>query len=115
SLLLQPLLNKDAPASTDDFIPLVRVRTAPSYLGVSSALNINSLKELVELAKAKPGKLTFGTGGVGEINHMAGSLFALAAGIDITHVPYKGEAPAAIDAAAGHVDAVIGSAAGLGQ
>lgn len=115
SLLLQPLLNKDAPVSTDSFIPLVRVRIAATYLGVSPTLQVNTLKELVALAKAKPGKITFATGGVGEINHMAGASFATAAGINLMHVPYKGEAPAATDAAAGHVGMVVGGAPGLSQ
>ena len=61
------------------------------------------MKELIAYAKANPGKLTYASQGVGASGHIAAELFKLHAGIDITHVPYKGAAPAAQDLAAGHV------------
>ena len=63
----------------------------------------NNIKELIAYAKANPGKLTYASQGVGASGHIAGELFKLHAGVDITHVPYKGAAPAAQDLAAGHV------------
>jgi len=108
SLILQPLVQKSALTSVDDFIPLVRVRTSPTYMGVGPAAPVNSVKELVALAKSRPGKLDYATGGVGEVNHMSGAAFALAAGVDIVHVPYKGVLPAITDTAAGHVAIVWG-------
>ena len=71
--------------------------------GAPVACRRRTVKELIAYAKANPGKLTYASQGVGASGHIAGELFKLHAGIDITHVPYKGAAPAAQDLAAGHV------------
>jgi tripartite-type tricarboxylate transporter receptor subunit TctC len=63
----------------------------------------NTFQELVALAKASPGKLTFASPGVGSTNHLSGEMFKLGAGIDIVHVPYKGSGPAITDLLGGHV------------
>jgi tripartite-type tricarboxylate transporter receptor subunit TctC len=63
-----------------------------------------NLKELIALAKARPGKLNFGSSGIGSSNQMAGELFKVMAGINIVHVPYKGNTPAMSDTIAGHVE-----------
>jgi tripartite-type tricarboxylate transporter receptor subunit TctC len=73
-----------------DFAGVSRIANVPSILVVSPALGIRSVKDLVALAKAKPGQLNFSSPGVGSANHLAGELFKTLAGIDAAHVPYKG-------------------------
>ena len=71
---------------------------------VASPRMPGSLRELIALAKAQPGKITYGSGGPGSISHIVGEAFAKAAGISLLHVPYKGNAPALADLSGGHVD-----------
>jgi tripartite-type tricarboxylate transporter receptor subunit TctC len=85
------------------FAPVFLAVTVPNILVVHPSVPANSVKELIAYAKANPGKLTYASQGVGASGHLAGELFKLHAGVDITHVPYKGAAPAAQDLAAGHV------------
>ncbi len=73
-----------------DFAGVSRIANVPSILVVSPSLGIKSVRDLVALAKAKPGQLNFSSPGVGSANHLAGELFKTLAGIDATHVPYKG-------------------------
>lgn len=75
----------------------------PQVLVVTPSLPVNSVKELIALAKAHPGELEYGSAGVGGTGHMAAALFNRAAGIKMLHVPYKGNAPAVIDVMAGRV------------
>ncbi len=77
-----------------DFAPVVQVSETPSVLLTTPALQVTKVSELIALAKAKPGTLHFGSGGVGTSLHLAGELFKAAAGIDLQHIPYKGVAPA---------------------
>ena len=77
--------------------------TSPFILVVNPAVPAKSVKELIALAKAKPGQLNYGSSGSGSSLHMTGELFKLATGTDITHVPYKGTAPALIDLLSGQV------------
>jgi tripartite-type tricarboxylate transporter receptor subunit TctC len=83
--------------------PVSMVMSAPSILAVSNNVPVKTLQELIALAKREPGKLTFGSTGIGGTQHMAGEVFKLRAGVDIVHVPYKGAAPALQDLIAGHV------------
>jgi tripartite-type tricarboxylate transporter receptor subunit TctC len=85
------------------FAPVFLAVTVPNILVVHPSVPANSVKELIAYAKANPGKLSYASQGVGASGHLAGELFKLHAGVDITHVPYKGAAPAAQDLAAGHV------------
>src|SRR4029079_11310859 len=85
------------------FAPVFLAVTVPNILVIHQSVPAKSVKELIAYAKANPGKLTYASQGVGASGHIAGELFKLHAGIDITHVPYKGAAPAAQDLAAGHV------------
>jgi tripartite-type tricarboxylate transporter receptor subunit TctC len=85
-----------------DFQPVVQVTSVPVGMVVHPSLPVRSPKELVALAKAKPGVLNFGSGGVGTPVHMAGELLKLAAHIDIVHIPYKGAGPAFTDLMGGH-------------
>ena len=97
-----------------DFAPIALCFTTPVYLVVHPSVPAKSVKELVALARARPGRLTFASGGNGSSNHLAGELFKSLSGVDLLHVPYKGAGPAMIDVMAGHVDLMFG-AAGLAE
>jgi tripartite-type tricarboxylate transporter receptor subunit TctC len=92
------------------FVPVAAVGTGPSLLVVPTSLPVNSLQELVALAKRKPGELNAGAAGVGSFQHLATELFRMQAGIDIVIVQYKGGGPALTDTIAGQVQMNIGSA-----
>jgi tripartite-type tricarboxylate transporter receptor subunit TctC len=91
------------------FIPVNLIGTGPLALVSSLAFPPKNVRELVELAKAKPGTLTYGTAGNGGINHFATEVFARAAGIKLIHVPYKGGAPALTDVIAGQINFMFGT------
>lgn len=80
-----------------DFVPVALTHVAPRVLVVHPSVPAQNVKELLALAKAKPGTLTFGSSGNGGVNHLAGELMKSMAGVDMIHVPYKGAAPAAVD------------------
>jgi tripartite-type tricarboxylate transporter receptor subunit TctC len=86
-----------------DLQPLTLLAHLPFVLVVNPSLPINSVADLIKLAKQKPGELTFGSGGVGATHHLFGELFSSIAGIKTTHVPYKGTVPALTDVIAGHI------------
>ncbi len=87
-----------------DFAPIVLCVKGANVLSVHPSLPARNLKELIALAKAKPGQLNFASSGLGSSNQMAGELFKMMAGLNIVHVPYKGNAPALIDTVAGNVE-----------
>ena len=87
-----------------DFAPVSLCFSTPLYLVVNPVVPARSVKELIALVRAQPGKLTFASGGTGSSNHLAGELFKFLIGGDIVHVPYKGAGPAMIDVIGGHVD-----------
>jgi len=89
---------------TRDFAPITLVGRVPFMLVVHPTVPAKSVKELVALAKARPGALNFASFGTGTSNHLAGELLKLSAGIALTHVPYKGSAPAIADVIGGHVE-----------
>jgi tripartite-type tricarboxylate transporter receptor subunit TctC len=90
-----------------DFVPVTLVATSPLILVVHPSVAARSLQELVALAKANPGRLNFGSGGVGSTPHLSAELFKSAAGIDAVHVPYKGGAPALNDLIGGQLSFMI--------
>ena len=93
-----------------DFIALTLVgESAGMVIGVHPSLPVKSVKELIALAKAKPGQLTFGSAGNGNTLHLAGELFKAATGTNITHVPYKSATPALNDLLGGHIDMMFAS------
>ena len=105
SLVVNPAIKKSLPYDPiRDFEPISLVFIAPMYLLVRRDLPVNSVKELVDLAKRQPGKLTYASGGVGSTSHLAGELLKTRAGIDLVHVPYAGTGPAVRDVIGGHVD-----------
>jgi tripartite-type tricarboxylate transporter receptor subunit TctC len=87
-----------------DFTPLTMVSTSPAILVANPSLPANNLKELIALAKAKPGKLNFAIGSLGSSVHLAGEAFKMMSGAYIVNIPYKGTAPAIQDVLAGQVE-----------
>jgi tripartite-type tricarboxylate transporter receptor subunit TctC len=85
------------------FAPVSLVASVPIVLVVHPSVEAKSVNELIALARAKPGSLSFGSSGNGSTNHLAGELLKSMAGIDILHIPYKGAAPAMNDLVAGHI------------
>jgi tripartite-type tricarboxylate transporter receptor subunit TctC len=86
-----------------DFTPISFLASTPNVLVVNKKLGVNHLHELIELAKAKPNQLTFGSSGVGTSLHMSGELFKEMAGIQIRHIPYKGRAQSLPDLVSGRI------------
>jgi tripartite-type tricarboxylate transporter receptor subunit TctC len=91
------------------FTPVTILGTGPVVLAVTAKLPVNSLKELLVLAKEKPGQLNYASAGVGSFQHLASSLFKLQSGLDIVHIPFKGGGPAMVDVIAGNTQIAIGS------
>jgi tripartite-type tricarboxylate transporter receptor subunit TctC len=85
-----------------DFTPIVLIGFAPNVIVVHPSLPARSMKELIALARARPGQINYASNGVGTLSHLAMELVKHQAGIDFVHVPYKGGAPAIIDTVAGH-------------
>jgi len=90
-----------------DFQPITLVALVPNMLSVNPALPAKSVKELVALAKAKPGTINFGSGGNGSAAHLAGEYFKLMSKTAITHIPYRGTSPAVTDLIAGQIQMII--------
>ena len=86
-----------------DFTPITLVATTPLVIVANKDVPVKSVRELIDYAKANPGKLNFGSGGVGTSNHLAGEMFKHSTGTDLTHVPYKGTPAAYTDLMSGRV------------
>jgi tripartite-type tricarboxylate transporter receptor subunit TctC len=86
-----------------DFTPITYLGYVPNVLVVKSSLPVNSVAQLISLAKANPGQMTYGSSGIGSTQHLAGALFAKIAGIELNHVPYKGSGQAIIDLLGGQI------------
>jgi len=91
------------------FAPVAIMATGPNVLAVNPRLPVNSVAELVALAKEKPGELEYASAGIGSFQHLGGELFKLTAGVNLLHVPYKGGGPAMQDVISGHVRIVFSS------
>lgn len=102
--VINPSLRRNLPYDTQkDFSPIAVVATAPNALVVSKDFPARSVAELIAMAKREPGKLSFGSSGIGGANHLSGELFKQMADIKIAHIPYKGAAPAMNDLIGGHI------------
>jgi tripartite-type tricarboxylate transporter receptor subunit TctC len=102
--VINPSLFRKLPYETQkDFSPIAVVATAPNALFVNKDFPAKTVAELVAMAKQDPGKLSFGSTGIGGANHLSGEMFKQMAGIDIVHIPYKGAAPAMNDLLGGHI------------
>ena len=93
-----------------DFAPVALATAAPNVLVVHPSVPAKSVKELVALAKSRPGQLNFASAGTGTAPHLSGELFNAMAGVKMTHVPYKGSPPAVLDLVAGSVDVMFSPA-----
>ena len=92
-----------------DFVPITMIASAPLLVVVHPSLPVKSVQELIALARAKPGQLSFASAGSGNSTHLAGEMFKMLANVDILHVPYKGATPAEIDLMAGHASLMFSS------
>ena len=90
-----------------DFVAVAPVADIPSFLTVHASLPVKTVKELVALAKARPGDLSYASSGSGSASHLAMELFKSTAGITLVHVPYKGAGPATTDFLGGHVQVLF--------
>jgi tripartite-type tricarboxylate transporter receptor subunit TctC len=110
STIAIPSLFKSLPFDVRrDFSPLSNIALGPSVLVVQASLPASDIKGLIALAKAKPGQLTYGSGGLGNITHLAMAHFASMSGIDMVHVPYKGSAPSLVGLMSGEVQLLFTS------
>jgi tripartite-type tricarboxylate transporter receptor subunit TctC len=110
---ITPARNKNLPYDhIRDFTPISMVGTTPNLLVVHPSLPVKTVGELIARAKANPGKLNYGTSGVGASPHLSVELLMLMTGIQMVHVPYKGAAPALADAIGGQIQVMIGNMAG---
>lgn len=98
-----------------DFTPLTMVSTSPSVLVAHPRVPANSVKELIELAKARPGQLNFAIGAMGSSLHLAGDAFKMKAGVYIVNIPYRGTAPAVQDVLAGQVELMFAAVGNVQQ
>ena len=104
TLAVNPSLYKNLPYDTaKDFTPVAQIVSMPNLLVVTPSLPAASVAELIALAKAERGKLTYASGGVGSSNHFTAELFNYMAGVNMTYIPYKGGGPAMVDVASGQV------------
>jgi tripartite-type tricarboxylate transporter receptor subunit TctC len=114
SLVLNVHLSTKTPYHTlRDFTPISNVGLLPFVVAVHPAVPARSLKELVALARARPGKLAIGSPGVGGLQHLTLEMLNMTARINVYHVPYKGTTPAMTDVMGGHIDGVIGGVPGI--
>ena len=93
-----------------DLAPLVHIATTPGVLAVHPSVPVRSVKELLALARQRPGDLNYGSAGIGGFGHMSAELFSLTTQVKLTHVPYKGSAPALVDLLGGHIQVLFNSA-----
>ena len=113
-LALNPATHKALPYEpVRDLAPIAQLASAPLVLAVHPSVGAQSVRDLVALAKAKPGVLSYSSSGSGSVHHFAGELFKLRSGADMVHVPYKGSGPATADAVSGQVQVTFASVASV--
>jgi tripartite-type tricarboxylate transporter receptor subunit TctC len=107
---INPAIKKNMPFDTiKDFTPVAFIARSPLLLVATRQLPVKSAREMLDLARSKPGQITYASAGLGSINQIAAELIALSAGARFMHVPYKGGAPALNDLVGGHVDIYVSS------
>jgi tripartite-type tricarboxylate transporter receptor subunit TctC len=105
---VNPTLYKKLPFDPQkDFAPITKIANFSTIIAVYPKLPVNTLRELIDKAKAEPGKLSYGTPGAGTPSHLAGVMFNLVAGVQIVHVPFKGGAPSLAATLSGEVPVII--------
>jgi tripartite-type tricarboxylate transporter receptor subunit TctC len=112
-LVINPIATSRSPYDpVKDFEPIAMLGRNPTAIDVHPAQPIKTLKELIDYAKANPGKLSYGSSGVGTPNHLIGERLKLLAGLDIAHVPYRGSGPSMSDLISGHIPVLFQSVTG---
>jgi tripartite-type tricarboxylate transporter receptor subunit TctC len=113
-LVINPFVQKQMPFDVlKDLVPVAAVGEAPQMIAINADVPAKTLKEFVALAKAKPGSLNYGSAGYGSLPHLSAAEFARQAGVNLVHVPYKGNAPATADLLAGRIQVLSSSIGGL--
>jgi tripartite-type tricarboxylate transporter receptor subunit TctC len=107
------LYRKLAYDSLDDFTPITQITSAPNVLIVHPSMPAKNVKELVALARARPGEINYASSGNGSTQHLTGALFCKMAGINMTHIPYRGSGPVTADLLAGQVQVGFPGIAGM--
>jgi len=107
SVLIGPLVHKNAGFTSDSFAPVAGLSETTEVLAVHPSVAASSVSELIKLAKAQPGKLSYGSAGVGSLPHIEGELLKSRAGIDMGHVPYRGGGPAVSDLLGGTIQVMF--------
>lgn len=109
TLWVGPLLQKTAYDLVRDFVPITLVSRSPNILVVHPALPVRTVRQLIDLARARPGQLNFATGATGASNHIAAELFKAMAGVNMVRIPYKSGAQESADLISGQVQLMFGS------
>ena len=105
SMTINPYIQKNIPYDPiKDFEPIALVATSPIVLVVPKDSKIKSVRDLIEMAKAKPGQIRYGSAGIGSATHLSSALFETMAGVHLLHIPYRGAGPALLDVIAGRLD-----------
>ncbi len=107
------LYKKLAYDALSDYAPVTQVTSAPNVIVVHPSLPVKTVRELISLAKAKPGKIDYASSGNGSTQHLTGALFTKMAGIDMTHIPYRGSGPVTADLLGGQVTVGFPGIAGM--
>jgi tripartite-type tricarboxylate transporter receptor subunit TctC len=110
-MIINPILYEKNPYQPGDFAAVAMINRFPSMLIAHPSVSANNVAELIALAKAKPGSLTFSSGGIGNFSHMGLELLALQTGIKLVHVPYRGVGPATLGLVAGDVQLMYNNVA----
>ena len=110
NVAINPFVQKSMPYDAmRDLIPVAAIGDAPQMIAMSTEVAANSFKEFQALAKAKPGSYSYGSAGVGSLPHLSAAEFARLAGVQLVHVPYRGNAPAMVDLLAGRIHLISAS------
>jgi tripartite-type tricarboxylate transporter receptor subunit TctC len=110
NMALFPKLPYDPPK---DFVPITLIASQPNVLAVHPSLPAKTVRDLIAIAKSRPGQLSYASSGSGSSHHLSGELLKIMSGINIVHVPYKGTGPAIIDAVGGHVEVIFSGIAAI--
>jgi len=108
---INPSIYRKMPFKESDFAPIIQLASVPQVLVVHPSLPVKNVKDLVALAKGRPGELTYASSGSGAFNHLTGALFAQLTGTKLVHVRYKGGGPAAVALISGEVTMILGEPA----
>ena len=108
TLAINPATYKKLPFDVlDDLVPIGKIADVPNIMSINPSLAASDMASFIALARARPGKLSYASAGIGSVSHLLGEQFKLATGTDIVHVPYRGVAPALTDVMAGQVDVMF--------